>query len=563
MNYKTYKILNIIFFANIILFQVKYNINASNVIFANNYTKIFDEEYDRYKRKADSFFAKGDFINAQKQYRNCLVVPGFENDSYAIDKIKECDEFIKSKSNDYKYVKGRLAEITTIGEFEKLISFAKQKFVFASLIKEFEEKEKEINSKKLSQAQYEVLLNQTKAAKAIEEIEKVEISVYDFAKNNKIKPDSTYMFWQNDAENYFQKTEFLASIRNNLVAILLKKQPDETLKSKIDKAKVLNQLKAKAVEAETNKKYSDAAVSVKSILAELPNNENLKGRYFSLLYNNLKELVELDDLPNITSTIQQINGEIVRLGYQNSAYNLNISKIDGYLKAIENTDGCDGKITGDCEVSGYYKCEENYKEILKNFPNCKKCKEELIKLEPKLESLKEDELQKDKFFRSNWKIADYLKMQSDNNFYYDIEKSDKYICEAIEKYAAAINYGTNCCKLCNKTKVEELKQKLLDCDRYPLLLKDWRVSTIFLPVMGIGSALIFIKQNSNKEPDNVGKAVFGGLTVFCALMEIVTLKNKPKKENNCVKLGLSNNSAGLRLSINFNYKKIQNKIKIS
>ena len=56
-----------------------------------------DDEYDRYKKKGDDYLKKGDYINAKKQFKNCLEVPGFENDSYANKKIILSDECIALK----------------------------------------------------------------------------------------------------------------------------------------------------------------------------------------------------------------------------------------------------------------------------------------------------------------------------------------------------------------------------------------------------------------------------------------------------------------------------------
>jgi len=56
-----------------------------------------DDEYDRYKKKGDDYLKKGDYINAKKQYKNCLEVPGFENDEYARKKIVLSDECIALK----------------------------------------------------------------------------------------------------------------------------------------------------------------------------------------------------------------------------------------------------------------------------------------------------------------------------------------------------------------------------------------------------------------------------------------------------------------------------------
>ncbi|GAB2517748.1 tetratricopeptide repeat protein [Spirosoma aerophilum] len=51
---------------------------------------IIDDEYDRYKKRGDDFFKEGRYVEARRQYQNCLEVPGFENDRYAKEQIAEC-----------------------------------------------------------------------------------------------------------------------------------------------------------------------------------------------------------------------------------------------------------------------------------------------------------------------------------------------------------------------------------------------------------------------------------------------------------------------------------------
>jgi tetratricopeptide (TPR) repeat protein len=69
-----------------------------------------DDEYDRYKKKADDYFKKGDYLNAKKQYRNCLVVPGFESDQYAIKRISITDECLKLQENATVLMKSEKAK---------------------------------------------------------------------------------------------------------------------------------------------------------------------------------------------------------------------------------------------------------------------------------------------------------------------------------------------------------------------------------------------------------------------------------------------------------------------
>ncbi len=51
---------------------------------------VVDDEYDRYKKRGDDFFKEGRYVEARRQYQNCLEVPGFENDTYAKGQIQEC-----------------------------------------------------------------------------------------------------------------------------------------------------------------------------------------------------------------------------------------------------------------------------------------------------------------------------------------------------------------------------------------------------------------------------------------------------------------------------------------
>ena len=51
---------------------------------------VVDEEYDRYKKRGDDYFKEGKYVEARRQYQNCLEVPGFENDAYAKEQIQEC-----------------------------------------------------------------------------------------------------------------------------------------------------------------------------------------------------------------------------------------------------------------------------------------------------------------------------------------------------------------------------------------------------------------------------------------------------------------------------------------
>lgn len=49
-----------------------------------------DDEYDRYKKKGDDLYREGRYLEARRQYQNCLLVPNFENDPYAKEQIDNC-----------------------------------------------------------------------------------------------------------------------------------------------------------------------------------------------------------------------------------------------------------------------------------------------------------------------------------------------------------------------------------------------------------------------------------------------------------------------------------------
>ncbi|GAB3704129.1 hypothetical protein GCM10027592_35120 [Spirosoma flavus] len=52
--------------------------------------RVVDDEYERYKKRADDLFKEGKYTEARRQYQNCLEVPGFENDAYAKSQRDEC-----------------------------------------------------------------------------------------------------------------------------------------------------------------------------------------------------------------------------------------------------------------------------------------------------------------------------------------------------------------------------------------------------------------------------------------------------------------------------------------
>jgi tetratricopeptide (TPR) repeat protein len=82
---------------------------------------LVDDDYDRYKKRADDSFMAGDYHNALRQYHNCLAVPGFETDPYARKKISEsttCSNLSLQAETALKQSKG----LEAISLFDKLLA---------------------------------------------------------------------------------------------------------------------------------------------------------------------------------------------------------------------------------------------------------------------------------------------------------------------------------------------------------------------------------------------------------------------------------------------------------
>lgn len=80
-----------------------------------------DDEYDRYKKRADEFFDKGDYQNALRQYRNCLEVPTYENDPYAKGRIALVEKLIKLRQQAYQSLNAGKGE-EAVALFEQVVA---------------------------------------------------------------------------------------------------------------------------------------------------------------------------------------------------------------------------------------------------------------------------------------------------------------------------------------------------------------------------------------------------------------------------------------------------------
>ncbi|AKD56146.1 tetratricopeptide repeat protein [Spirosoma radiotolerans] len=74
----------------LILFLSFAMVPSAKVLGRTSSAVMVDEEYDRYKKRGDDLFKEGKYLEARRQYQNCLEVPGFENDPYAKEQIQEC-----------------------------------------------------------------------------------------------------------------------------------------------------------------------------------------------------------------------------------------------------------------------------------------------------------------------------------------------------------------------------------------------------------------------------------------------------------------------------------------
>lgn len=85
-----------------------------------NLSQPVDEEYERYKKRGDEYFAQGEYQNALRQYRNCLEVPNFENDPYAKGQIELCQKLIKLREQAFQSLNQGKGE-EAVGSFEQML----------------------------------------------------------------------------------------------------------------------------------------------------------------------------------------------------------------------------------------------------------------------------------------------------------------------------------------------------------------------------------------------------------------------------------------------------------
>ncbi|CCH54151.1 tetratricopeptide TPR_2 repeat protein [Fibrisoma limi BUZ 3] len=103
-------------------------------------TVIVDEEYDRYKKRGDEFFKAGNYTDARRQYQNCLLVPGFENDTYAKAQIEKCGNALALRQQaDDALKQNKVTE--AIGLFNQVLAMNPDDAITKSRIADYYERE--------------------------------------------------------------------------------------------------------------------------------------------------------------------------------------------------------------------------------------------------------------------------------------------------------------------------------------------------------------------------------------------------------------------------------------
>ena len=114
-------VLLFVFIAGIAPVGFAYNSAAADgFVDVQNVSRPVDEEYERYKKRGDEYYAEGEYQNALRQYRNCLEVPNFENDPYAKGRIELCQKLIKLREQANQSLKQGNGE-EAVGTFEQML----------------------------------------------------------------------------------------------------------------------------------------------------------------------------------------------------------------------------------------------------------------------------------------------------------------------------------------------------------------------------------------------------------------------------------------------------------
>lgn len=102
---------------------------GQSMLYAKPALTVADDEYDRFRQRGDDFFKAGRYDEARRQYRNCLEVPGFENDTYAkqrLDLVANCLALLQRADEAMQQQKpadmvARLTELLALNPADPLV----------------------------------------------------------------------------------------------------------------------------------------------------------------------------------------------------------------------------------------------------------------------------------------------------------------------------------------------------------------------------------------------------------------------------------------------------------
>ncbi len=123
-----------------------------------------DDEYDRYKKKGDDLYREGRYLEARRQYQNCLLVPNFENDPYAKEQIDNCTRGLALRQQaDDALQQGKGADAVNL--YKQLLTFNANDAVTKAQLADYHERQGNtlFNQKRYAEArsQYQQALSYT------------------------------------------------------------------------------------------------------------------------------------------------------------------------------------------------------------------------------------------------------------------------------------------------------------------------------------------------------------------------------------------------------------------
>lgn len=99
-----------------------------------------DPEYDRYRKRGDELYREGKYLDARRQYQNCLEVPNFENDAYAKKQIDDCATGLTLRQQATEAIQRSNAP-QTLDLLSKLLNFNPDDAITKAQLADFYERE--------------------------------------------------------------------------------------------------------------------------------------------------------------------------------------------------------------------------------------------------------------------------------------------------------------------------------------------------------------------------------------------------------------------------------------